>query len=57
MNMENEIFELYRNAGYTPEQAIEELCMIVGFSMLAVNQLDIEYLNNKIEVKVSVKSK
>ena len=55
--MENEIFELYRNAGYTPEQAIEELCMIVGFSMLAVNQLDIEYLNNKIEVKVSVKSK
>tara|TARA_R110001606_G_scaffold396567_2_gene570925 strand:- start:92 stop:265 length:174 start_codon:yes stop_codon:yes gene_type:complete len=57
MNMENEIIEFYRNAGYTPEQTIKELCMILGCSMLTANKLDVEYLSSKIEVKVSVKYK
>jgi hypothetical protein len=57
MNMENKIIEFYRNAGYTPEQTIKELCMILGCSMLTANKLDVEYLSSKIEVKVSVKSK
>lgn len=55
--MENEIVELYRKAGYTPEQTIKELCMILGCSMLAANKINVEYLSNKIEVTVSVKSK
>lgn len=55
--MENEIVELYRSAGYTPEQTIKELCMILGCSMLAANKPDVEYISNKLEVKVSVKSK
>ena len=55
--MENEIIELYRNAGYTPEQIIKELCMILGCAMLSDNKLNVEYLSNQIEVAVTVKAK
>ena len=51
--MENEIIELYRNAGYTPEQVIKELAMILGCAMLSANKPSIEYLSDRITVKAS----
>lgn len=53
--MENEIIELYRNAGYTPEQTIKELCMILGCAMLSANKPNVEYLSDRMTVEVKVK--
>lgn len=55
--MENEIIELYRNAGYTPEQTIKELAMILGCAMLSDNKPSVEYLSNKMSVNISVNYK
>ena len=53
--MENEIVELYRNAGYTPEQIIKELAMILGCAMLSDNKPTVEYFSDKMDVKIKVK--
>jgi hypothetical protein len=56
--MEQEIIELYKNAGYTPKQVIKDLSMILGCAILAANTTSaIVYTSDRMDVNVEVVEK
>ena len=52
--MENKIVELYKNAGYTPEQVVSELCLILGCAILSSGNKSTEYKSKLMNVSVKV---
>ncbi len=55
--MDDEIVNLFRNAGYTPEQTITSLIGLVGAAILALGEDTAEYSNDGFDVKVIVTEK
>tara|TARA_R110000744_G_scaffold3536_2_gene13387 strand:+ start:1983 stop:2156 length:174 start_codon:yes stop_codon:yes gene_type:complete len=57
--MDDEVIELYRNAGFTPEQTIKSLAGLLGAAILSM-KLDVnnaEYENDLFMVDVRVAEK
>lgn len=55
--MDKEIIELYKNAGYKPEQMITSLIGLVGASLLSYKQDTADYSNDAFDVSVKVYDK
>jgi len=53
--MEQDIIELYRNAGYTPEQVIKDLSMMLGCAILSAStDTVVSYTSDSMDMKIEV---
>tara|TARA_R110000737_G_scaffold353117_1_gene402440 strand:- start:15489 stop:15659 length:171 start_codon:yes stop_codon:yes gene_type:complete len=52
--MQDEIIELYKNKGYTPEQVIKDLTGLLGVAILSLKETKAYYTSERLDVDVTV---
>lgn len=55
--IEEDVINMYKTTGYSPDDVIKSLLQVLGCAILANGKGDAHYISDKLEVKVVVTEK